>query len=206
MELWDSRDRTKFKTVDWEVVNAERIAYLRRSVGQLRSQVLKKIESVHTSSHADMKDAEVQLKETMKRVTDRMSQLSEIAPVGERLDDMYHNLSDKVKETLTLCNPETHSPSVDDPVDDQQRSLQRSPVNLLDATESVERNRTVSPLYEEIDRIGSVSDAGSPPSIISQQSSQSSVTSLRLKARMQVQLAKKRLQFETESAQKERKK
>ncbi len=152
MELRGARDRTKSKTVDWEAANAERIAYLRHSVGQLRSQVLKKIESVHTSSHAGMKDAEVQLKETMKKVTDRMSQLSEIAPVGERLDGMYHDLCDKVKETLTLCNPETHSPGVDDVVDDRQRSHQRSPVNLLDTTESVERNRPVSPLFEEIDR------------------------------------------------------
>ncbi len=82
----------------------------------------------------------------------------------------------------------------------------RSPINLSDATENVERNQTVCPLYEEIDRIGSVSVTGGPPSNISQQSSQLSITSLRLKARVDVELAKKRLQFETESAQKERKK
>ncbi len=76
-----------------------------------------------------------------------------------------------MKNTLALCNPDTHSHSVANAIDDRPRSV-HTPVNLPDITESVERNQTVSPLYEEIDRIGSVSDAGSPPSNISQQSSQ----------------------------------
>ncbi len=74
-----------------------------------------------------MNDAEVQITETMTKVTDRMSQFLEVAPVGEMLDEMHHELFGKVKETLTLCNPETHSFGAGDVINDQHRSLLPSP-------------------------------------------------------------------------------